>query len=262
MLPCRSTVITTFSGAMPSLWALPSMMRLLAWCGTNQSMSSAVLPVASNASSITSVIIADRMLEDLAALHAQMADGLGRGRPAVDVELVLVAAVGAQMRGQNAAVVAGPGCSLRFQHHRAGAIAEQHAGGAVVPVEDAREGLGADHQRALEAPGLQQSVGGRQRINKARADRLQVERGAVRDAKPACTVTAVAGKVWSGVEVASTIRSIAWASTRRRSAPPLRRGCARSEVKLAVAAICRSRMPVRCTIHSSEVSTLAPARHW
>src|ERR1041385_3204259 len=41
VLPCRSTVVTTFSGAMPSLCAEPSMMRLLAWCGTNQSRSAA-----------------------------------------------------------------------------------------------------------------------------------------------------------------------------------------------------------------------------
>ena len=41
MLPCLLTVITTFSGAMPSLSALAVMMRLLAWCGTNQSRSSA-----------------------------------------------------------------------------------------------------------------------------------------------------------------------------------------------------------------------------
>ena len=58
VLPCRSTVTTTFSGAMPSLCAEPSMIRLLAWCGTNQSMSSALLPVALKASSTTSVIIA------------------------------------------------------------------------------------------------------------------------------------------------------------------------------------------------------------
>jgi len=33
VLPWRSTVVTTFSGAIPSLCAEPSMMRLLAWCG-------------------------------------------------------------------------------------------------------------------------------------------------------------------------------------------------------------------------------------
>jgi hypothetical protein len=42
---------------MPSFLAEPSMMRLLAWCGTSQSMSSAENPVASKAPSITSVIM-------------------------------------------------------------------------------------------------------------------------------------------------------------------------------------------------------------
>ena len=97
---------------------------------------------------------ADGVLEDLAALHAQMTHGLGRGRPAVDEQLGLVAAVGAQMRGYHAAVGGGLArLLLRLQNHRARAIAEQHAGAAIIPVEDARESLGADHQRALEGAG-------------------------------------------------------------------------------------------------------------
>ena len=39
----------------------------------------------------------------------------------------------------------------RLEHHRAGAVAEQHAGRAVLEVEDAREHFGADHQRACVA---------------------------------------------------------------------------------------------------------------
>ena len=61
------------------------------------------------------------------------------------------------------------------QHERAGAVAEQYAGRAVLPVEQAREGLGADHQRG---PGLardQKLVGHREREDEAAADRLQVE---------------------------------------------------------------------------------------
>src|ERR1700704_2036384 len=57
VLPCRSTVSTTFCGAICSLCAEASMIRLLAWWGTNQSMPSAVVPVASKASTITSVIM-------------------------------------------------------------------------------------------------------------------------------------------------------------------------------------------------------------
>src|SRR5436853_536281 len=62
VLPCLSTVMTTFSGAMPSFTADASMMRLLAWCGTNQSISAALYPVAMNESWITSVIIATACL--------------------------------------------------------------------------------------------------------------------------------------------------------------------------------------------------------
>ena len=72
---------------------------------------------------------------------------------------------------------------LRLQDDSAGAVAEQHAGAAVVPVEDPREGLGADHQRALEVAGAQQTVGGRQREDEARADRLQIEGRAMGDAE-------------------------------------------------------------------------------
>ena len=41
----------------------------------------------------------------------------------------------------------------------------------------------ADHQRALECAGAQQPVGGRERVDEARADRLQIERGAMVDAE-------------------------------------------------------------------------------
>ena len=97
---------------------------------------------------------------------------------------------------------------LRLEHDRAGAVAEQHAGGAVVPVENAREGFGADHERALERASVQEIVGGRQPIHEARADRLQVEGRAAGDAEAVWTATRWPGKVLSGVEVASTIRSM------------------------------------------------------
>jgi len=79
------------------------------------------------------------------------------------------------MRRQDAAVAGLAGLLLRFQNDGAGAVAEQHAGAAVVPVEDAREGLGANHQRALEGAGTQETVRGRQREDEARAYRLKVE---------------------------------------------------------------------------------------
>ena len=46
------------------------------------------------------------------------------------------------------------GCRSRAEHDGAGAVAEEDAGGAVGPVEDAREGLGADDERASAWPAL------------------------------------------------------------------------------------------------------------
>jgi len=71
------------------------------------------------------------------------------------------------MRRQDAAIGRGAGLLLRLEHDGAGAIAEQHAGRAVVPVEDAREGLGADHQRPLVRACAQERVGDRERVDEA-----------------------------------------------------------------------------------------------
>ena len=73
---------------------------------------------------------------------------------------------------------------LRFQDDGAGAVAEQHAGAAILPVEDARERLGADHDGALELPGLEEVVGDGERVDEARAHRLHVEGRALGDAEP------------------------------------------------------------------------------
>ena len=100
-------------------------------------------------------------------------------------------------------------------------------------------------------------VGGRERVGKAGADRLQVE-GDGRAGMPSlrCTAVAVAGKVWSGVEVATRIRST---SLRAYAGPVEGRAGgshgARSEVSSPSAAMWRWPMPVRSRIHSSEVST-------
>ena len=75
------------------------------------------------------------------------------------------------------------GCVCAVEHDGAGAVAEQHAGGAVGPVENARKGLRADHQRAGERARLEQAIGRRQRVDEAGAHRLQVEGGAMGDAE-------------------------------------------------------------------------------
>ena len=203
VLPCLSTVMTTLAGSMPSL-----MRRAVDDALVGLVRHEPVEVARGIAGRLEGVLdhIGDhrhRVLEHLPAFHAQMADRLRRGRPAIDIELDLVAAVRTQMRGQDAAVGHGARLLLRLDHDGAGAVAEQHAGGAVGPVEDAREGLGADQQRALGHAAAQQSVDGGQPIDEARTDRLQVEgeRRMVMP-RPAWIETAVAGKVLSGVEVA------------------------------------------------------------
>ena len=53
------------------------MIRRLAWWGMNQSISSAVRPVASKAAFDHIRDHSNRVFEHLPALHAQMANGLG-----------------------------------------------------------------------------------------------------------------------------------------------------------------------------------------
>ena len=81
-----------------------------------------------------------------------------------------MAAIGMQVGGEDAGRLA------RTQHHGAGAVAEQHAGAAVVPVEDAREGLRADHQRGRSDTALDETVGDRHAVDEAGTHRLDVER--------------------------------------------------------------------------------------
>jgi hypothetical protein len=68
--------------------------------------------------------------------------------------------------------------------------------------------------------------------------------------------TALEGNVLSGVEVAQMMRSISCASILACANAARAAAMPRSEVISPSAAIWRSRMPVRCTIHSSEVSTV------
>ena len=64
---------------------------------------------------------------------------------------------------------------LRLEHDRAGTVAEQDAGAAILPVEHAAEGLCADHQRLRAHAGAQQRIGGRERVEEARAHRRDIE---------------------------------------------------------------------------------------
>ena len=109
----------------------------------------------------------------------------------------------------------------------------------------------------LYAPDLQQAIGGRQRIDEAGADRLQVEGGAVGDAerrlhRDGARRKGVVGRRGGEHDQVDRLRI----DDARARAPRARRAQPRSEVSSPAAAMWRSWMPVRCTIHSSEVSTL------
>ena len=70
----------------------------------------------------------------------------------------------------------------------------------------------------------------------------------------AWTRVAVAGKVWSGVVVARTMMSSRSAGSSAASKAPRAAAMARSEVFSPASAMWRPRIPVRRTIHWSEVS--------
>ena len=90
----------------------------------------------------------DGLLEDGLAVHAQegVASDAAVGDVAFGAEDLGLRAIGMQLGGQDAGLVGS------LEDHGAGAVAEQHAGLAVVPVQDARKHLGADDQRAARAP--------------------------------------------------------------------------------------------------------------
>ena len=74
----------------------------------------------------------DGEAENLITLHLQIGQiGSAIAVTARNLEQILVSAVGMDMGGENSRFIG------RAQHHGAGAIAEEHAGGAVTPVEEA-----------------------------------------------------------------------------------------------------------------------------
>jgi len=66
------------------------------------------------------------------------------------------------------------------EHHCAGAVAEQHAGGAVFPVKETGKFLCADDQRVFDLAGLNKIMGDVERIEKPSAGGRHVKRDAGR----------------------------------------------------------------------------------
>ena len=68
-----------------------------------------------------------------------------------------------------------PGFSRRLEHHRAGAVGKQHAGSAIVPVDDSRQRLRADDQRAFRFAEPDELVRHAQGVDEPGAGGLEAE---------------------------------------------------------------------------------------
>ena len=231
------------------------MMRRLAWCGTSQSISSGFHAVGCERGVDGLGHAHHGVAEHLPAFHADMPHGAGRGRATVDVESVVVAAIGIEMGREHAAF----DCAVTLgglQHHRAGTVSEQDTGRPVLPVENARKGLRADHQCIACLTKPEKIIGDRKRIDEARADGLHIEGRALTYIPSRSWIrVAVAGKVSSGVAVAQMMRSRSAPDRRAMASASSAALTPRSEVSSLSSATRRSRMPVRWRIHSSVVST-------
>ena len=72
-----------------------------------------------------------------------------------------------------------------------------------------------------------------------------------------CSTQAVLGNIVSGVVVPTTMKPMSAGVRPASRIAPSAAGYARSDVATPASTMCRSRMPVRCRIHSSEVSTIS-----
>ena len=113
------------------------------------------------------------MAEHFAAVHHEMTGQVAAADRAVDIEDVAEGAVAVQMGGeQGRGGVVNLG---RAQHHRAGAVAEQHAGAAIVPVEDTRVHFRTDDERGADLAGADHRVGDAEGIDEAGAGGREIE---------------------------------------------------------------------------------------
>ena len=122
----------------------------------------------------------------------------------------------------------------RLDQHRAGAVAEQHAGGAVGVIDDAAHRVGADHQHFLVRAGRHQMRRRGQPVDeirsRPRSDRIPRRRFAP---SAFCTRQAVDGKNMSGVTVHTMMASISDASIPRCASAHFAAAIAMSEVAIS-----------------------------
>ena len=137
------------------------MIRTLAWCGTIQSTSS-IADAADVEHPLRRVHHHRRREpEHRAAVHLDHGSAAQRAHD----QVVAARAVGAELAGRRPSRGSAPADIT----HGAGAVAEQDAGRAVVPVEDLRERLGAHHEHVLRQAGLDLRDGVHERVDPAGA---------------------------------------------------------------------------------------------
>ena len=148
-------------------------------------------------------------------------------------------------------------CGTMAQNRRARAVAEQHAGVAVFPIDDGGKFFRADDQHGVVGAGHDELLANLQSENKTGTGGLNVKGGgaAARRFFPEPGRRSD-GNGMSGVMVARTIKSICSGATLARAMARRAALAARSEVHSFLAAMRRSLMPVRVVIHSSEVLTI------
>ncbi len=98
------------------------------------------------------------------------------------------------MRGEDAAIGGGALALGGLEHDGAGAVAEEDASRAVVPIENARESLRTDHQGPSMRPRGEEFIGRRQREDESRTDRLQIEGDTTRHAESGLDLRRDGGK--------------------------------------------------------------------
>ena len=127
----------------------------------------------------------NRMPEHFFSGHVQVPDGLGRAGPTIGVEHIDQRTIGVHLQVDDAAMVQ-IDCVVSLHNQCAGAVAKQHAGRAVFPIQNPAHGLSTNHQRSLHPPGAQQSVCGADGVDETGANRLNIHRhGASRNAQGA-----------------------------------------------------------------------------
>jgi hypothetical protein len=229
---------------------VPCMMRMLAWCGISQSMSdSCGRPFPARRA--RPLEHADRELEHGLAVHRS--SGSPSTSPPATVPGTHRMPTWRPSACRSAARM--PGASLALQHHGAGAVAEQHAGAAVVEVEDAREHLGADHQRAVRAVPVRSSRRPPSARRRSPSTRPARRRPGSHD--PSLSLHDAGGRRKHHVRRRrGDDDQVDVPGCNPGGLQRMARGCtARSLALTPSSAKWRARMPVRSTIHSSLVST-------